>query len=89
MLWRDLDANRHANNVSYIEWALETIPPEVRRQQKLAHLDVEFRGEALLGQEIVCGAERESSSESMFYRASVKTLQGKELAVLRIGWSEC
>lgn len=88
VLWRDLDANEHANYVSYIEWALETIPAEVRRNKRLFELDVEYKGEAFLGQEVISSAECESLNNGTFYRAGMKTVKGKELAVVRTGWSE-
>ncbi len=80
--WRDLDANGHANNVCYLEWAIETVPLELRRAGRLAALEVEFRGEALLGQEVVCATER----DGQHLRHSISIAGGGLLAVLRTEW---
>ena len=82
VLWRDLDTNEHANNVCYIEWALEAVPLEVRRQATLAALDIQFVGEALLGQEIVSAVERREFG----FRHSLRTGDGRLAAVLRTEW---
>ncbi len=81
--WRDLDANGHANNVCYIEWAIETVPLELRRDGRLTALDAEFRGEALLDQEVVCTAERNGNA----FRHSIGIAGGSVLAVLKTEWN--
>lgn len=50
--WKDLDANDHANNVSYVEWALEALPLQMNRDQHLAQFDIEFLAEAFYGDQI-------------------------------------
>ncbi len=49
--WRDLDANNHANNVSYIDWALEALPLERNRDRMLVQFDIEFLAEAFYGED--------------------------------------
>jgi acyl-ACP thioesterase len=55
--WKDLDSNNHANNVNYIEWALETLPLETRRDQKLVQLDVEFLSQAFHSDKVTSEVE--------------------------------
>ncbi len=84
--WRDLDVNGHANNVCYVEWALETVPLAVRRDGRLATLDIQFLGEAFLDQEVVCAAEADGSAETPCFRHSLRA-NGNLLAVIRTEWA--
>ena len=45
----DLDENRHANNVSYVAWAWEALG---RSAEECSRLDVDYLGEALLGDRV-------------------------------------
>ncbi len=49
----DLDMNQHVNNVNYIDWALETVPPETRRDGRLRTLQIEFLAECYEGEQVV------------------------------------
>jgi len=57
----DLDLNRHANNVKYIEWMLQTLPNDILMNNMPTHLDIEFQGECNVGDTI------ESSYKSLEY----------------------
>jgi acyl-ACP thioesterase len=81
--WRDLDANNHANNVNYIEWALDVLPLGVCRDYMLTQLDVEFLSEALYGQEITSAAGKEPEATTFCHHIG----NGQAtLAVLRTQW---
>lgn len=45
----DLDLNGHANNVRFIDWALEVIP----RDTEIREIDIEFRAECTYGDTVV------------------------------------
>jgi acyl-ACP thioesterase len=49
----DLDINQHVNNAAYIDWALEAVPPEVRRERCLQSLQVDFLSECREGEQVV------------------------------------
>ncbi len=81
--WRDLDANNHANNVNYIEWALDVLPLGVCRDYMLRQLDVEFLNEALYGQEIKSAAGKEPEATTFCHQIG----NGQTtLALLRTQW---
>lgn len=55
--WIDLDANSHVNNGKYLEWALEALPLERNRDQRLAQIDIEFLAEAFYADQVISEVE--------------------------------
>jgi acyl-ACP thioesterase len=49
---KDLDLNKHVNNTVYIQWAVESIPPDMLDKYKPVEIEVSYRGEAFYGDEI-------------------------------------
>ncbi|MBK8670301.1 MAG: hypothetical protein IPN89_12950 [Saprospiraceae bacterium] len=47
-----LDWNGHVNNVQYIKMIMESLDPQVQATQKIKSLDIQYKTEALLGQEL-------------------------------------
>lgn len=45
----DIDMNGHVNNVTYIAWALETVPDDVYRDRRLAEIEIDFKAECNYG----------------------------------------
>lgn len=48
----DMDMNGHINNVTYLAWALETVPQETHDGRRLAEVEIDFKAECLAGQTI-------------------------------------
>ena len=48
----DLDINRHANNVAYAAWALETVPLQVAEGCHLGELEIAYRAEVFHGETV-------------------------------------
>ena len=44
--------NGHINNVTYLAWALETVPQETHDGRRLAEVEIDFKAECLAGQTI-------------------------------------
>ncbi|WP_372845576.1 acyl-[acyl-carrier-protein] thioesterase [Pontiella sp.] len=56
----DLDQNGHVNNVRYIEWMLDGLPPEFHQTHVLQSLEVNYLAEAVYGHQVsVCCNEIE------------------------------
>lgn len=55
--YHDLDLNRHVNNVRYLEWALETLPPAVLDERRCTAVALQFEAEATLGDPVRATAE--------------------------------
>ncbi|MEO8657813.1 MAG: acyl-ACP thioesterase domain-containing protein [Bryobacteraceae bacterium] len=81
--WRDLDANRHANNVRYVEWMLEALPDEIFESSRLVGVDIQFVGEAARGDEIVSASEAAGDGA---FRHGLTNGDGAVLAVGRSVW---
>jgi acyl-ACP thioesterase len=47
----DIDTNRHVNNVRYISWSLDTLPPEIVNSSVPVSLRVQYKKELKLGEE--------------------------------------
>ncbi len=41
----DIDVNGHVNNIKYVEWALETLPPELKQGKELVQLKTMYSKE--------------------------------------------
>jgi medium-chain acyl-[acyl-carrier-protein] hydrolase len=49
----DLDMNRHVNNVNYIDWALEALPPDTRGSSRLRRLQIDYLAECHEGDTVI------------------------------------
>jgi acyl-ACP thioesterase len=80
----DLDLNRHVTNAVYVDWLVETLPEPVWREQRPRALEIVFRGEARLGDEIVgrCAPAGGGSFEHRLERAD-----GRPVALARTRWT--
>lgn len=84
--WRDLDVNGHANNVCYVDWALETVPLAIRQQMQLGGLDIQFRNEVLIDQDVTCTCEQTGTPERPSFRHKLTSNDGLVLAVAKTDW---
>ncbi|GLC41093.1 hypothetical protein PLESTB_000943700 [Pleodorina starrii] len=48
----DMDMNGHINNVTYLAWALESVPEDVYRSQELYEVELDFKAECTAGNTI-------------------------------------
>jgi acyl-ACP thioesterase len=84
----DLDINCHVNNAVYVDWAEETVPPEVAAHYHLAEIEVGFRGEALYGDMLICrcGVVVATAEKVQCLHQLVNGANGKELTRFRSTW---
>ena len=50
----DMDMNGHINNVTYLAWALETVPSDVYAGMSLSEVEIDYKSECLAGQTVEC-----------------------------------
>lgn len=84
----DLDENGHANNVRYLEWALEALPDAVLAEHRLAAADLSFRAEARRGQAVdsLCALSKEPGGLVAIH-ALRRADDGRELARVLTRWT--
>lgn len=61
--YQHLDENNHVNNVHYLEWMLASLPQDFVVHQHLASVDIQFKSECVLGDEILTFFEQLSEGE--------------------------
>ncbi len=52
VLYSDLDFNMHVNNAKYIEWAFDSISPEILMHSSIDSYSINFNHEARLGEKV-------------------------------------
>jgi len=81
----DLDRNGHANNVRFVEWALEGVTEDVAASKRLAAFDALFKAEAAAGDTVV--VETASCGADSYAHRLRRAADGIELAVLHTHWA--
>jgi acyl-ACP thioesterase len=81
----DLDINQHVNNVTYIEWALETIPPDIWKAKMIRELEITFRSETKYGEGVFIQTEQQ---EDRFLHRIISENDGRDLAILVTHWQD-
>lgn len=85
----DLDMYRHVNNVVYVEWAVETLPPEVWEGWTLRDHEINFRSEVSFGEVIQAEAEEATCGNTrIFLHRLTRESDGKDVAILRTWWEK-
>lgn len=83
----DLDINRHANNVAYAAWALESVPETVAEKAILVDLEIAYRAEIFHGQSVIARSRRVDGDGSLsFLHQLVREGDGVELTRLVSCW---
>ncbi|BES64404.1 acyl-[acyl-carrier-protein] thioesterase [Gottschalkiaceae bacterium SANA] len=80
--YADIDINRHTNNARYLIWAIEGMSLEWIRKHRVRHVNVIFKCETRLGENI--RIETKQEEKESIHR--VKKEDGKLAAVLEIEW---
>jgi medium-chain acyl-[acyl-carrier-protein] hydrolase len=83
----DLDVNQHVNNVTYIEWGLETVPETIWQRYFLSDMEITFRAESNFGDHIISQSESQDQGKNRVYIHQLYREEDKrELARLRTLW---
>ncbi len=81
--WSDLDANRHVNNTRYFGWLADVLPAQFLDKHNLHTLDIVFRAEATLGQQLLTEAMHE---ETATFLHAIRQSDGGEVVQARSVW---
>jgi medium-chain acyl-[acyl-carrier-protein] hydrolase len=82
VLFTDIDTNKHTNNVSYIKWALETLPFDLRSESSIKEFDIEFRAETFHGDKIISQCENVPSQEGQMFKHQISDAKDKRILAL-------
>jgi len=82
----DLDTNQHANNVSYIGWALESVPERVYRENTLSEFEIDFQAEAVWGEDVLSVCAPLDRERNEFLHKVVSAGDGREFVRARSVW---
>ncbi|MBD1397281.1 acyl-ACP thioesterase [Pontibacter sp. JH31] len=80
--WHDIDLNRHVTNTRYLQWVLETLPPEILEKQQLKEIDIIFNAESALGDKVIATAGPTHELD-VFLHKLTSSETGKELVQAR------
>ena len=61
--YRDLDLNRHTNNVSYVSYCLEALPEPFLHEHAPTELEIEFRNESRRGDRLLSRATLQTDGD--------------------------
>lgn len=88
MRYHDLDVNRHVNNVRVVEWALETLPPEIHDIFWCTAFSLQFMAETRLHDLIRAVAQVEPDGDDRRARHVLRRADDDHaLAVALTRWS--
>lgn len=83
----DIDQNGHVNNAVYVDWLVNSMPPEFSRQHRLVESELLYRNEALLGESVTCVSQAASGDEPLTrLHRLLRTSDGRELVQARTRW---
>jgi len=86
--YHDLDINQHVNNVSYIEWLLESVPAFGREDLTLRELELNFLGEAFKGDRVIAKCRVEDALQPRFSHTIFREEDQAELIRARTLWHQ-
>jgi medium-chain acyl-[acyl-carrier-protein] hydrolase len=61
--FQHLDQNKHVNNVHYLEWMLASLPQDYLLHMQVKEIDIQFKSECVLNDEIVSEFQQLSGNE--------------------------
>lgn len=85
--YHDLDLNGHVNSARYLEWALDTLPPDFLNSHQCTGVALQFQAEATLGTPVSATAQTETSADGPIARHALYHAETSDrLAAARTTW---
>ncbi|MCK5542782.1 MAG: hypothetical protein KAI40_08805 [Desulfobacterales bacterium] len=83
----DLDLNKHVNNATYVEWAVETLPENILKNFTIKKINIVFLKESFYPGQIISKAQINETSNSLItYHSIFGKTNEHELARINIIW---
>lgn len=86
--YSDLDINQHVNNVRFVEWVIEGVPPAVLKTSVPVEIEINFLAEAFYEDHIQSGCCCIDPNTSELLHRLTRRQDGRELARARTVWRE-
>lgn len=88
VLMKELDLNRHVNNIVYIQWALESVPKDILLEKRPLEVEAAYKSEAFRGETVQSRIQRKDQKGNLGYlHQIVNPTKESELSRLRTLWS--
>lgn len=84
--YSDIDTNGHVNNCKYIEWAIESVPFEIVKNNNIKRIKVIFKKETIYGENISVFTQVINNDENIVTVHQIVDSNGIELTKLEIEW---
>ncbi len=83
----DIDLNDHVTSKSYMDWALESVPPEIRRDYVFNEFTINYVAETFFGESVAAHASMSHSGDTVTFDHVITSEDGaKDLALARSIW---
>jgi medium-chain acyl-[acyl-carrier-protein] hydrolase len=82
----DLDLNRHVNNVCYIEWVMESLPPDMLDHAVPTDMEVNYIAEAFSGDRVLVRCLKLEGRGLSFLHTVLREGNGQELLRAKTAW---
>ncbi len=83
VLYNDIDINNHSNNVSYINWVLESIPFDIRSNKEINEFEIEFRAETFYDDKIISESEKQEFNNNIIFNHQILNKDNNIIALAR------
>ena len=84
----DLDLNRHVNNATYVEWAIEALPEDILKAFTIKKVNIIFLKESFYPGQIISKTQINNNFDNLVTYHSIRAKEKKlELARLNIIWN--
>lgn len=84
----DIDVNDHVNHVTYIRWALESVPDEIYLKSSLTGVQVAWMKETLPGTGVEVHTEANTTKDASVCIHSIRDKEGQEKCRLLTEWKQ-
>ncbi len=86
--YSDLDLHSHVNNAKYIEWVLNSYPPQRHREQWIRYFKIQYISETLYGDDVSLRFHTIDDTDRDFIISAVKSSDKSEVFRAKLQWED-
>jgi acyl-ACP thioesterase len=84
--YSDLDLYRHVNNARYIQWLLDSYPPDKHRDSQVETFEINFLAEAKMGDEAAIHTQAVETGGHAFLHSVKRKADNRDICLARVIW---